>query len=58
MENKSTKVNFSPISFKKYHSTFEMDTFKVKSNYRSGLCEGDEHGVMTLNHNFTFPKIL
>ena len=28
MEKKSTKVDFSPISCKKHHSTLEMDTFK------------------------------
>ena len=30
MEKKSTKVDFSPISCKKHHSTLEMDTFKVE----------------------------
>ena len=29
MEKKSTKVDFSPISCKKHHSTLEMDTFKI-----------------------------
>ena len=29
MEKKSTKVDFSPISCQKHHSTLKMDTFKV-----------------------------